>query len=327
MPNSHSSPHCSTPVNDSLESVIKNDIVRYKRKGYGLFFACLLTFLYIFYLPELLRLIWPYILKNLGITYFFLITVIGIHSGLNAVIHTVMYLIYKAKIPFFERYKINDKPWPWESDPELWKNMLKRTLKFLAISHVIIIPGFALMETQLGLKQRFDLESFPSTMEIVGQLVFFMLSDDFMFYWNHRFLHLKSIYPYIHKIHHEYNLTVSIASEYVHPIEFIVGNVLPPALGPKLLGSRVHFVTYILWVVIRILEAADGHSGYEFSWSPFRLLPLSSSSIYHSFHHSHNVGNYGSFFTFWDTLCGTNKHYFRYLANKERKELTQTKQS
>jgi len=33
------------------------------------------------------------------------------------------------------------------------------------------------------------------------------------------------------------------------------------------------------------------------------------------------VGNYGSFFTIWDTLCGTNRHYFKYLANREKKQL------
>jgi methylsterol monooxygenase/4-alpha-methyl-delta7-sterol-4alpha-methyl oxidase len=72
------------------------------------------------------------------------------------------------------------------------------------------------------------------------------------------------------------------------------------------------------------METCDGHCGYEFSWSPFRLLPLSGSSNYHNYHHSKNVGNYGSFFTLWDTICGTNKTYFRFLAKKEKKELADT---
>merc|ERR1711974_112076 len=70
------------------------------------------------------------------------------------------------------------------------------------------------------------------------------------------------------------------------------------------------------------METCDGHCGYEFSWSPFRLLPLSGSSTYHNFHHRINVGNYGSFFTIWDTLCGTNKQYFKHLAKKEKEQLT-----
>jgi methylsterol monooxygenase/4-alpha-methyl-delta7-sterol-4alpha-methyl oxidase len=72
---------------------------------------------------------------------------------------------------------------------------------------------------------------------------------------------------------------------------------------------------------MRTLETVDGHCGYEFSWSPYRLLPLSGSSDYHNFHHSMNVGNYGSFFSFWDSMCGTNSTYFRAKseAARERK--------
>ena len=66
------------------------------------------------------------------------------------------------------------------------------------------------------------------------------------------------------------------------------------------------------------METIDGHCGYEFSWSPYRLLPFSGSSEYHNFHHSHNVGNYGSFFSYWDTFFGTNGDYFRFRVEKEK---------
>lgn len=69
---------------------------------------------------------------------------------------------------------------------------------------------------------------------------------------------------------------------------------------------------------MRVGESLDSHSGYEFSWSPYRLLPLSGSASYHDFHHSTNIGNYGSYFTFWDTLFKTNTVYFKYLAKHER---------
>ena len=82
----------------------------------------------------------------------------------------------------------------------------------------------------------------------------------------------------------------------------------------------MHMGTLIIWVILRMFETVDGHSGYEFSWSPFRLLPLSGilykilifnfnfkgSANYHSYHHTHNIGNYGSFFTIWDTIMKTN---------------------
>lgn len=58
----------------------------------------------------------------------------------------------------------------------------------------------------------------------------------------------------------------------------------------------MHIATLQLWLMLRIGETIDGHCGYEFSWSPFRLLPFSNSAESHNYHHSHNVGNYGSFF-------------------------------
>lgn len=147
-----------------------------------------------------------------------------------------------------------------------------------------------------------------------------MVVEDFAFYWAHRFLHTPFLYKRIHKIHHEFVNSVSIAATYAHPIEYLLGNTVPTALGFMILGKKCHYVTYMIWIFIRMLETVDGHCGYEFSWSPYRLLPLSGSSEYHNYHHSHNVGTFGSFFTFWDTVLGTNKDYFEYKAKKEREQ-------
>jgi len=147
-----------------------------------------------------------------------------------------------------------------------------------------------------------------------------MLIEDFAFYWSHRFLHLDFIYPYIHKIHHEYIHTVSVASEFCHPIEFLFGNVLTTNIGPLILGKNVHYATFLMWIILRLGETSDGHSGYEFSWSPYRLLPFSGSAEYHNFHHLNSKGNYSSFFTYWDKLNGTvNQSYLKF--NEKKKEL------
>jgi len=45
---------------------------------------------------------------------------------------------------------------------------------------------------------------------------------------------------------------------------------------------------------------------------------LSGSSTYHNYHHSNNDGNYGSFFMFWDMVMGTNRSFFKHLAEKEK---------
>ena len=48
----------------------------------------------------------------------------------------------------------------------------------------------------------------------------------------------------------------------------------------------MHLSTLAMWFIIRSLEALDGHCGYEFTWSPFRLIRFTESSKIHNFHHS-----------------------------------------
>ena len=152
------------------------------------------------------------------------------------------------------------------------------------------------------------MEDLPDAKELAMSLALFMFVEDFLFYWVHRFLHLRMVYPYIHKMHHSHIVSVSIAGEYAHPVEHILNAICVTAC-PKLLGYDCHAVTVFAWLALRFVENIDGHSGYEFSWSPFRLLPLSGSAEYHDFHHEVNVGNYSSFFSIWDTVFGTNKVY------------------
>jgi methylsterol monooxygenase/4-alpha-methyl-delta7-sterol-4alpha-methyl oxidase len=318
---SNPSTACSTPTNDSVEKVIKNDSVRYRRKGYGLISAILIAFSFLYLFPKLFEAILPHLNARFSKEELHLTLGIGFHSGIYLLANIIMYAIYVAKNEFFERYRVLTNPWPWESNPEQWKVMLKKSINATLFAHFVIMPVLLGADCLLGVQFRFDLESFPDYFEIISQIVFFMICEDFLFYWCHRMLHHPKIYPYIHKRHHEYNITVSISSEYAHPLEFIFGNAIPYAAGSKILGSQVHIVTYIMWGIVRVMETVDGHSGYEFSWSPYRLLPLSGSSSYHNFHHLQNVGNYCSFFTLWDTLCGTNKSYFKHLAKKQKQEI------
>ncbi|EGR34105.1 hypothetical protein IMG5_023830 [Ichthyophthirius multifiliis] len=289
MPSSFSNSTCSTPNNDTIQSILKNDAVRYVRKGYGLFFAILIFLTFFYYGPIILYQIWPY------------------------------YLSLCEKHPFFERYRVwPEKEWPWKSDNVKWQKCLRKTIKNLFVNQVLVssIVGYIGVFISQN-KSKTSFEEFPDHITIIKHILIMMIMEDFSFYWAHRFLHLPFVYIYIHKQHHEYNNSISLCSEYANPIEFVLSNIFPTCLGYLLLGENVHFATYLLWLGIRIFETIDGHCGYEFSWSPYRLLPLSGSSEFHNFHHSHNIGAFGSFFTYWDTICGTNRDYFAYKARKE----------
>jgi len=147
-----------------------------------------------------------------------------------------------------------------------------------------------------------------------------MVIEDTTFYWTHRTLHSPLLFRKIHKIHHEYNNAVCIGFVYAHPIEFILGNLIPLALPVFMLGSRMHVTTFMFWVAVRIGESVDTHSGYDFSWSPYRLIPFSGSSNLHNFHHNNVIGDYSTFFSFWDKICGTNEYdkHIERLRNKQK---------
>lgn len=48
------------PTNDSINDIVENQVVTYKRKGYGIIMAGIITFTYFFILTELVRSYYPY---------------------------------------------------------------------------------------------------------------------------------------------------------------------------------------------------------------------------------------------------------------------------
>lgn len=140
--------------------------------------------------------------------------------------------------------------------------------------------------------------------------------EDIAGYAGHRLMHHPFFYSRFHKVHHEHANTVTIAATYAHPVEFVATNT-PAIFGFALLGSKTHFATLLMWIIFRMLETIEAHSGYEFPWTPIKVLPFSCSGEYHSYHHSHNLGVYGSFFSFCDTIGKTNNDFFMYKARMD----------
>ena len=161
-----------------------------------------------------------------------------------------------------------------------------------------------------GIKYKSSLEEWPTPTRMLGQIIFFIFFEDLGFYWTHQMLHKPQFY-WIHKTHHEYNITLTIASTYSHPIEYFFSNVLPTGYSYHLLAkfTSVHYITIIVWLTLRLIETCDGHSGYDWSWGQLSWIPWKLDPDYHNFHHSQNVGNFGSMFSFWDNIMKTNKEY------------------
>jgi len=249
-----------------------------------------------------------------------------IHQAIYTLWNLIYFVIYKIESPFFEQFKTNSEPWPWNSDKKEWMKLLKSTVCILFINQFIIMPIIsAISNLWKAPLMRADYESLPSPLEIIKQHLIFYVCTDLVTFIIHYFLHLKCLYPLIHKVHHDHKITISIASEYAHPIEFIFANLLSTSVGPMLLGSRVHMLTYGMWIVTRIINTTEGHSGYDipFFFNGWSFLPGGANRSFHHFHHLKFRGNYGSELTIWDRIFGT--VHPKYTEELNQKELNEHK--
>lgn len=122
-------------------------------------------------------------------------------------------------------------------------------------------------------------------------LPFIYLLSDVFFYTGHRLFHTKLLYKY-HKKHHEITKPVSISALYLHPIDFIFGNIVPLFIPCLLLSNKIY--TYYIWVAIIITNTITiSHHGEK------------HKSIYHDLHHKHFKFNYGTELGLMDNIFKT----------------------
>ncbi|MEE6478308.1 hypothetical protein FKM82_011812 [Ascaphus truei] len=115
----------------------------------------------------------------------------------------------------------------------------------------------------------------PTFHWVLLELSVFVLIEEILFYYSHRLFHHPSIYKHIHKKHHEWTAPVGVVSLYAHPLEHIFSNMLPPMVGPMLMGS--HMATIMLWFCLALFSTTISHCGYH--------LPFLPSPEFHDFHH------------------------------------------
>lgn len=168
----------------------------------------------------------------------------------------------RAQLPFFERYKAQPGPWPWQKGDKAareWRALIRRTLRVLAGNFLVSHPVGLVLVYRIVVRWQlasFDARDCPSPTEVFWQICAFMVIEDTLFYWTHRALHDGRIYTSVHKQHHQYKVSVGLASEYAHPVEFLVSNAVPFAAAALLVGAvtKVHASLWLLWTIWRIGE-------------------------------------------------------------------------
>ncbi|EGD82670.1 GTP binding protein 4 [Salpingoeca rosetta] len=233
-------------------------------------------------------------------------------------VHEVMYYGVNSAFLLMDRFGICSKhKIDRGSTPEPSRALIAKTLRKSAVSHWVIQPISLYALFPLFLRMGMDVAGPPAAGALVPMMCrfgFSVLVNDALFYWTHRLLHMPQLYARFHKQHHEYKATTGFAAEYASPLEQLLSNQLPVVVGPLL--CRMTTTEWLVFLVWRLWRTYEDHSGYDFHNTFLGRLGLSHgySAIYHDFHHSHNLGNFGGpANAFWDHIGGTQDAYLRYI--------------
>jgi methylsterol monooxygenase len=244
---------------------------------------------------------------------------------MSFVMHEVVYFgrclpwIIIDALPYFRKWKIqpNKIPTPaeqWECTKAVLLTHFTVELPEIWVFHPIC-EYFGMATWQVP---------FPSWQIAARQIAIFFVLEDTWHYFAHMALHYGPLYRHIHKMHHKYSAPFGLAAEYAHPAEIIIlglGTIGGPILYTMFM-SDLHIAVVYLWITLRLFQAIDAHSGYDFPWSLHNFLPFWSGADFHDYHHMAFVNNFSTSFRWWDRLFGTDDKYRKFKAR-----LRETKKS
>jgi len=237
---------------------------------------------------------------------------------LSFVMHEVVYFgrcipwIIIDSMPYFRKWKLQPNKVPTKQ--QQWE-----CTKLVLITHFTIelpqIWFFHPLAESLGMETW--QVPLPSLMTMIPQIFLFMVIEDAWHYFSHQMLHYGPLYRNIHKLHHKYSAPFGLAAEYAHPLEILIlgmGTIGGPLLYCYF-TQNLHIITVYIWVILRLHQAVDAHSGYDFPWSLRNILPFWSGAEHHDFHHMAFTNNFSTSFRWLDHIFGTDD---KYLAYKRR---------
>ena len=171
-----------------------------------------------------------------------------------------------------------------------WRRLLPRTLALVGFNvYVLSLP--ILLWPEAAQLPDGVFTALPSLWRLWRDVSLIQLTWEAGFFHTHRALH-KWAYKSIHKIHHQWQAPTAIAAAYSHPLEHLMGNLVPVFVAVA--AFHPHYLAIVGFALDGILSTLYNHSGYEY--------PAGSSA--HDRHHKFFEGNYGHLGIF-DWLHGT----------------------
>ncbi|KAI0288729.1 hypothetical protein BC826DRAFT_1107481 [Russula brevipes] len=217
-----------------------------------------------------------------------------------------------TRFPYFRKWKL--QPGKVPTPQEQWECTKGVLFSHFTVEGPAVSPLFTHSVGGLGVWHEHLAGAVPLVATHAPQLAFFFFFEDMFHYFSHQLLHTPLLYKHIHKLHHKYSAPFGLAAEYAHPLEVMIlgtGTIFGPLLYCWF-KPNLHIVTVYIWITLRLFQAIDAHSGYDFPWSLQHIVPFWSGAEHHDFHHMAFVNNFSTSFRWWDRILGTDDKYRAY---------------
>ena len=202
------------------------------------------------------------------------------------------------------------RDWSWSrriQDREFKTQDLKRELSWSTLTGIIFGLTFSVAFVPEW-KTHTAIYSDPhlhGRLWLALSLPLLILVHDAYFYWMHRMVHHPRWFKLVHQVHHRSTNPSPFAAYAFHPLETGLEMIW---ILPVLYFVPLHRWVVLAFGLISLTMNVIGHLGFELypsRWKTHAILKWLNTPTLHNEHHRSFQYNFGLYFSFWDSWCGT----------------------
>jgi sterol desaturase/sphingolipid hydroxylase (fatty acid hydroxylase superfamily) len=142
-----------------------------------------------------------------------------------------------------------------------------------------------------------------ATLPLVAQGIIFLIGEDVIMYWSHRWFHGKTFWKW-HAVHHSSEEVEWISAARFHPFNLFLGSVLADVV---MLFAGISPNVFLVLGPLTTAHSAFVHANLEWTLGPFKYVI--AGPVFHRWHHTATERggekNFAATFPILDIMFGT----------------------
>jgi sterol desaturase/sphingolipid hydroxylase (fatty acid hydroxylase superfamily) len=142
-----------------------------------------------------------------------------------------------------------------------------------------------------------------SHLPLAAQMIIFLVGEDIILYWTHRWFHGRRMWKY-HAVHHSSEELEWISAARFHPINLFLGSVMADVV---MLLAGISPNVFVVLGPLTIAHSAFVHANLDWTLGPFKYVI--AGPVFHRWHHTApergGERNFAATFPILDVIFGT----------------------